>query len=108
MDDAQVKRILENPKFQEMVTKQRKLSWSLTALMLFVYVGFTLLVAYDKELLKQTFSADGVVTYGVPMAAGVIVLSFVLCWIYAAISNSSFERLNREAIEEVSSIANKH
>lgn len=106
MDEAQVKRILENPKFQELVSRQRKLSWSLTALMLFLYIGFILLVAYNKEFLHSSFS--GVITWGVPLGAGVIVASFVLCWVYSSISNSAFDRLNREAVEEASNIANKH
>lgn len=106
MDEAQVKRILENPKFQELVSKQRKLSWSLTALMLFIYIGFILLVAYNKEFLHSSFS--GVVTWGVPLGSGVIMASFVLCWVYSSISNSAFDRLNREAVEEASNIANKH
>ena len=49
MDDSQVDRILHNPKFQEMVSKKRTLSWTLTAIMLFIYVGFMLLVGYNKE-----------------------------------------------------------
>ena len=44
MNDSQVQRIMNNPKFQEMVRKKRRLSWTLTAIMLFVYVGFMLLV----------------------------------------------------------------
>jgi uncharacterized membrane protein (DUF485 family) len=34
-----------------MVSKKSKLSWTLTAIMLFVYVGFMLLVGYNKEFL---------------------------------------------------------
>lgn len=106
MDDAQVREILRNPKFQELVSKQRKLSWTLTAVMLFIYIGFILLVAYDKEFLHSSFS--GVITWGIPLGVSVIVASFVLCWVYSSISNSAFDRLNREAIEEVSQIASHH
>ncbi|MGL6082034.1 MAG: DUF485 domain-containing protein, partial [Gammaproteobacteria bacterium] len=36
MDEVQVDRILQNPKFKEMVRKKSMLSWTLTGIMLFV------------------------------------------------------------------------
>ena len=48
MDERQVEQILQNPKFKEMVSRKSKLSWTL-AIMLVVYVGFMLLVGYNKE-----------------------------------------------------------
>ena len=105
MDESQVKEILRNPKFQQLVGKQRTLSWTLTAVMLFIYIGFILLVAYNKEFLASSFS--GVITWGIPLGIGVIVASFVLCWVYSSISNKSFDRLNQEAIDEVNQIVSQ-
>ena len=48
MDQSQVEQILRNPKFQKMV-KKSALSWTLTIIMLVLYVGFMLLVGYNKE-----------------------------------------------------------
>lgn len=106
MDNSQVQEILRNPKFQELVQKQRTLSWTLTAIMLVIYIGFILLVAYNKEFLHSSFS--GVISWGIPLGIGVIVASFVLCWVYASISNKAFDRLNQEAIDEVNQIASKN
>lgn len=104
MDEVQVKRILENPKFKTLVAKKRNLSWSLTALMLFIYIGFTLLVAYNPEFLRTSISG-GVITWGIPLGIGVIVMSFVLCGVYSYVANSSFDKLNQEAMDEVEAIA---
>lgn len=104
MDDRQVNQILQNPTFKTLVAKKRALSWSLTALMLFIYIGFTLLVAYNPEFLRQSISG-GVITWGVPLGIGVIVISFVLCWIYSYIANNSFDVLNQAAVNEVKAIA---
>ena len=82
MDEGQVNQILENPKFKEMVSRKSSLSWSLTAVMLFVYVGFMLLVGYNKEFLLSSFGG-GVTTIGIPLGLGIIVLSFVLCGVYS-------------------------
>ncbi|OTG84999.1 DUF485 domain-containing protein [Acinetobacter sp. ANC 4648] len=106
MDERQVEQILQNPKFKEMVAKKSKLSWTLTAIMLFVYVGFMLLVGYNKEFLKSSFDG-GVVTWGIPLGLGIIVLSFVLCAVYSFIANRSLDQLNAEAMKEVEAIAHE-
>ena len=107
MDDSQVDRILHNPKFQEMVSKKRTLSWTLTAIMLFVYVGFMLLVGYNKEFLLTKISSDGVTTLGIPLGLGIIVLSFLLCGVYSYIANNKLDQLNEDAMREVEAIAHE-
>ncbi|AVH12987.1 hypothetical protein CAP42_06450 [Acinetobacter indicus] len=106
MDEAQVDRILHNPKFKEMVAKKRNLSWTLTAIMLIVYVGFMLLVGYNKEFLLSSISG-GVTTWGIPLGLGIIVLSFILCAVYSYIANNKLDQLNEEAMREVEAITHE-
>ena len=103
MDETQVERILQNPKFKEMVRQKSILSWTLTIIMLIVYVGFMLLVGYNKEFLLSSISG-GVTTWGIPLGLGIIVLSFVLCGVYSYIANSKLDRLNADAMREVEEI----
>jgi uncharacterized membrane protein (DUF485 family) len=104
MDEKQVERILQNPKFKEMVSKKSTLSWTLTIIMLIVYVGFMLLVGYNKEFLLSSISG-GVTTWGIPLGLGIIVLSFVLCGVYSYIANNKLDQLNADAMREVEAIA---
>ena len=106
MDDSQVKQILHNAKFQEMVRKKRNLSWILTAIMLFIYVGFMLLVGYNKQFLASSFSG-GVTTWGIPLGLGIIVLSFVLCGVYSYIANNLLDQLSEDALAEVEAITHE-
>ncbi|EAM8864076.1 DUF485 domain-containing protein [Salmonella enterica] len=106
MDEVQVDRILQNPKFKEMVHKKSMLSWTLTGIMLFVYVGFMLLVGYNKEFLLSSISG-GVTTWGIPLGLGIIVLSFILCGVYSYIANNKLDQLTEEAIREVEAIAHE-
>ncbi|WP_169392541.1 MULTISPECIES: DUF485 domain-containing protein [Psychrobacter] len=106
MDDSQVERILNNPKFQEMVSRKRKLSWTLTAIMLVIYVGFMLLVGYNKAFLSSSVSG-GVTTWGIPLGLGIIVLSFVLCAVYSYIANHKLDPLNEDTLREVEAIAHE-
>ncbi|MCG2607887.1 MULTISPECIES: DUF485 domain-containing protein [unclassified Acinetobacter] len=106
MDEAQVERILQNPKFKEMVSRKSRLSWTLTIIMLIVYVGFMLLVGYNKEFLMSSFSG-GITTWGMPLGLGIIVLSFILCGVYSYIANNKLDALNAEAMREVEAITHE-
>ena len=46
-------RIRANPKYQELVSKRNSYSWMMTILMLVVYYGYILLVAFNKPFLAQ-------------------------------------------------------
>ena len=106
MDERQVERILQNTKFKQMVSKKSALSWTLTGIMLFVYVGFMLLVGYNKEFLMSSFSG-GVTTWGIPLGLSIIVLSFVLCGVYSYVANKILDPLTQDAMKEVEAIANE-
>lgn len=97
--DRQVQTVLNNPKFQELVRKKRTLSWSLAALMLFIYIGFILMVAYASDFLHSSF--NGATTWGIPLGIGVIVAAFLLTAIYAVIANGEHERLTQDVINEL-------
>ncbi len=97
--DRHVQAVLNNPKFQELVRKKRTLSWSLAALMLFIYIGFILLVAYASDFLHSSF--NGATTWGIPLGIGVIIAAFVLTAVYAVIANGEYERLTQDVINEL-------
>ena len=99
--DSQVQAVLNNPKFQELVRKKRTLSWSLAALMLFIYIGFILMVAYASDFLHSEF--NGATTWGIPLGIGVIITAFVLTAIYAVIANGEHDRLTQDVINELKS-----
>lgn len=100
-NERQVQAILNNPKFQELVRKKRTLSWSLAALMLFIYIGFILLVAYASDFLHSSF--NGATTWGIPLGIGVIIAAFVLTAVYAVIANGEYERLTQDVVNELES-----
>lgn len=104
MDERKVEQILQNPKFKEMVEKKSRLSWTLTGIMLFAYVGFMLLVGYNKEFLLSSLSG-GVTTWGIPLGLSIIVLSFLLCGVYSYVANNKLDQLTAEAMREVEAIA---
>jgi uncharacterized membrane protein (DUF485 family) len=93
--------ISENPKFRELVRKRTRFAWLLTILMLLIYQGFILLVAFAPQLLAQPLAPGLVATLGIPIGIGVIVFAFLITGIYVGRANGTFDRLNRELIQEI-------
>ncbi len=61
-------RIRANPKYQELVPKRNSYSWMMTIIMLAVYYGYIVLIAFNKEFLAQKTGA-GVTSTGSPSAS---------------------------------------
>jgi uncharacterized membrane protein (DUF485 family) len=93
-------RILRSPQFQELIRRRSGFAWTLSAIMLGVYFGFILLVAFAKDLMAVRIG-DGVTSLGIVLGLGVIILAFVLTGIYVARANSRFDELTRSLTEEM-------
>lgn len=101
MQQDLVHAIKSNPKYHELISKRRSFAWILAVVMLVIYYGFILIVAFGKEFLGQPLWAGSVTTVGIPIGLGVIISAFILTGIYVSRANSEFDRLNREIKEEV-------
>lgn len=99
MHDDIFKRVQANPHFHALKAKRGKYGWTLTILMLLVYYGYILIIAFDKELLAKPLG-EGVMTWGIPIGVGVIVFTIVLTGIYVRRANSEFDELTRKIVEE--------
>lgn len=88
-------RIASHPKYQELKAKRSSFGWILTWLMMIVYYGFIMLVAYNKELMA-TKIGSGVTTLGMPIGLFVIVFTIVITGIYVRRANSEFDDLTEE------------
>jgi uncharacterized membrane protein (DUF485 family) len=98
--DPKYLRIQNNPKFKELVAARSKFAWTLSAIMLVLYFGFILLVAFGKGFLATPLAAGGVTTIGIPLGIFIIVAAFVLTGVYVNRANSTFDVLNRKLLEE--------
>ena len=92
--------ILRSPSFQALVSSRNKFGWTLSILMLVIYLGFILLVAYDKPLLAHKVGG-GAISLGIVLGLGVIVSAFVLTGVYVARANGRFDELTEQLKREV-------
>jgi uncharacterized membrane protein (DUF485 family) len=90
-------RIEQDPNYQELVRRRSSLGWMLSLIILVIYFGIILLVAYAPKFLGTRMGA-GVTTIGIPIGLAVIVLAFVLTGIYVRKANSSYDALIRKIV----------
>jgi uncharacterized membrane protein (DUF485 family) len=100
MESDMVQRIASHPKYVELRAKRSSFGWWLTALMMVVYYGFILLVAFNKSLLSQKLG-DGVMTVGMPIGLGVILFTVVITTIYVRRANREYDALTEDIKQAV-------
>ena len=95
METTLADKIAAHPKYRELKAKRTSFGWTLTILMMIVYYGFILLVAFNKPFLLQKLGS-GVMTLGMPIGLAVIVFTIVITGIYVRRANSEFDDLTEE------------
>lgn len=100
MSELIASKIENNPKYHKLVQQRDALAWTLTVLVLIIYFGFILLVAFAGPFLTQPISADSVIPVGMPIGVGVILSSVILTGIYVRRANHTFDPLIHEIIQE--------
>ena len=98
MTPTEAGRIRLTPAFQELERKRSRFSWALTVLMLVLYFGFILLVAFDGKLHLMGTMVTRSISLGFPLGLGVILSAIVLTGIYVLRANTEFDRLTREIV----------
>lgn len=93
MKQEMVDRIKNDPDFLQLVKERSKFAWTLTIVMLVIYFGFVLVIAFDPSLLGTPLSEGSVTTVGIPVGVGVIISAFILTGIYVRRANSEFDEL---------------
>lgn len=99
IESKRVIEILESEKFKELVKKRLTVSLTLTAIMLIVYFGFILVVAFQKDLLAAKLVGN--ITLGLPVGIGIIVFAWLLTGIYTRWANKKYDKAVRELRNEI-------
>jgi uncharacterized membrane protein (DUF485 family) len=93
MKQEMVDSIKNDPDFIHLVKTRSSFAWTLTIIMLVIYFGFVLTIAFDPKLLGTPLSEGLVTTIGIPIGIGVIVSAFILTGIYVRRANGEFDDL---------------
>lgn len=93
MKQELVDRIKNDPDYIQLVSERSRFAWILTVIMLVIYFGFVLIIAFDPAFLGKPLAEGSVTTIGIPIGIGVIVSAFVLTGIYVQRANGRFDEL---------------
>ncbi len=85
--------------FKGLVRKKWSVSLSMTALMLTIYFGFILLLAFNQGVLAQKIGEH--MTLGIPIGLGVILSACVLTGLYVRWANTSYDRSVKDIIDNM-------
>lgn len=72
-----------------LAAKRWKVQVTLTAMMIALYFGFILLIAYDKPLLARLIAPG--LSLGILLGALVILVSWLLTWVYVRWANTHYD-----------------
>lgn len=99
IDETRIQEIVNSEKFIELVRKRLRFSYFLTAIMLTVYFGFILVIAFKKELLAEKIGEH--LTIGIPIGIGIILFAWLLTGVYTRWANKSYDKSVRELRNQV-------
>ena len=92
--------IRDNPKFKSLIAKRNAYAFMMTSLMMVVYYGYILLIAFNKEWLATKIGEGYTTSIGIPMGLGVIIFTIVLTNIYVRRANSEFDDEAAQVLKE--------
>ncbi len=87
-----IDRIVGDQNFKDLVRERTSFAWTMSGIMLVVYLAFIFMVAFGKGAMSSTIG-DSSISWGILLGLGVIIFAFVLTGIYVARANSRFDDL---------------
>jgi uncharacterized membrane protein (DUF485 family) len=81
--------IMPDDRLAELARARWRYAITLTAIMIAVYFGFILLIAYDKPLMGKLLRPG--LSVGILLGALVIVASWLLTWVYVRWANRHYD-----------------
>lgn len=85
-----LERIADDPRYRALLKRRSRFTWALSLVMLAVFFGYILAVAFDKALLARPIGG-GTTTLGIPIGIGVILVGILLTGIYVRRANRDFD-----------------
>jgi len=99
MSSEMYARIRENPKFKELVSKRERLAWTLTGIVLVLFFGLFMTVAFNPAALAIKIG-DSLVTTGLVIGLFQFILFWVLTAVYVSRANSDFDAMTEQLLRE--------
>jgi uncharacterized membrane protein (DUF485 family) len=100
MSSAMYERMRANPKFQDLVAKRGRFAWTLAAIVLIMFYGFVMTVAFNPTALGQPISDGSMLTVGVAAELFMFIFFWSLTAVYVKRANTEFDALTQEIVKD--------
>lgn len=100
MSSEMYERMRTDPKFQKLVSRRGRFAWILAFIVLALFYGFVLVVAFKPALLGRPIVAGGMLTIGVAVELFMFIFFWVLTAVYVHRANGEFDALTQDLIKD--------
>lgn len=100
MSSAIYKNMRNHPQFKELVRRRSRFAWTLAVIVLVLFYGFVLTVAFNPTALGQPITEGSKFTVGVVLELFLFILFWVLTALYVRRANTEFDALNQQIIRD--------
>jgi cation/acetate symporter len=89
-----------NPKFQELVTRRGRFAWTLAIIVLTMFYGYILTIAFNPTALGQPVAEGSMLTVGVAVELFLFIFFWGLTAFYVRRANSEFDAMTQDLIRD--------
>ena len=100
MSSPTYERMRKDPKFQRLVTSRGRFVWTLAGIVLALFYGFVLVVAFAPSVLGRPVSPGSTVTVGVLVEFVMFGLFWFMTAFYVRRANREFDPLTADIVRE--------
>jgi uncharacterized membrane protein (DUF485 family) len=100
MSSAMYERMRANPKFRELVARRGRFAWTLAIVVLTMFYGFVMIVAFNPGALGQPIAEGSKLTVGVAAELFMFIFFWLLTAVYVRRANTEFDALTQEVVKE--------
>ena len=100
MSSVMYERMRANPKFQELVARRGRFAWVLAFVVLTLFYGFVMVVAFNPASLGQPVAEGSKLTVGVALELFMFVFFWTLTAVYVKRANGEFDAITEEVVRD--------
>ena len=100
MSSAMYERMRTNPKFQELVTRRGRFAWTLAIIVLTMFYGYILTIAFNPTALGRPVAEGSMLTVGVAVELFLFIFFWGLTAFYVRRANSEFDAMTQDLIRD--------
>jgi uncharacterized membrane protein (DUF485 family) len=99
--DDRIARVMANPAYRELIRRRHRASLGYFVVMLAVYFGFILILAFAPGLFARPIGPGFTMSVGIAAALAVLISAVVMVALYVRLSNKRFDPLIERILEDV-------